>query len=189
MHPEIFVTVDDHQQHAVVDVSQHLAASGRHGLALTESGDVLAFGQLRSGEGPLRDLPAPAKIEHLGAIIAVGAGSNHELALEAGALLAAWGDNRDGQLGADPSLERTRLLPGQISDITSVVKICGGAEHSLALTDDRQVHAWGSNDTGQLGTATPVGGVRHTPRSVGLSGIRNIAAGAYHSLAIDGARA
>src|SRR6185436_7581774 len=56
-----------------------------------------------------------------------------------------------GQLG-DPSIGYVNsVVPVQVLNLTGVVAIAGGAEHSLALRNDGTVWAWGSNRRGQLG--------------------------------------
>ena len=62
---------------------------------------------------------------------------------------------------------------------------CGGG-HSLALTTDRRVLAWGNNSHGQLGTATcthvyqPI----YSPGLCSHGPVQAVAAGAFHSVAV-----
>ena len=61
--------------------------------------------------------------------------------------------------------------------------IDGGADHSLALKSNGTVWAWGYSGRGQLGDGTTTN--RTTPVQVRrLSGVRAIAAGEFHSLAV-----
>jgi hypothetical protein len=68
------------------------------------------------------------------------------------------------------------------------VAVAAGAEHSLALLTDGTVRSWGRNEAGQLGpgldpAALPLSAV---PMPVpGLSNVTAIAAGAWHSLALQ----
>lgn len=68
------------------------------------------------------------------------------------------------------------------------VAVAAGENHSLALTDDGKVWAWGYNDFGQLGRGTA--NFDGDPPEVvdGLPTIAAIAAGLFHSMAlgIDG---
>jgi alpha-tubulin suppressor-like RCC1 family protein len=71
--------------------------------------------------------------------------------------------------------------------LTEVKAITAGADHSLALTGKGTVLAWGRNDNGQLGDGTT--DQRNTPVAVckdraSLSGVKAIAAGNSHSLAL-----
>jgi alpha-tubulin suppressor-like RCC1 family protein len=58
----------------------------------------------------------------------------------------------------------------------------GGEQHSLALKENSTVWAWGDNDFGQLGNGTYDGG--HVPVQVSIGGIKAIAGGGCHSLAV-----
>ena len=70
-----------------------------------------------------------------------------------------------------------------VNGITDVVAIAAGDFHSLALTSDGTVWAWGGNNRGQLGnpglvqSATPV-------QVAGLTDVVAIAAGSEHSIAL-----
>jgi hypothetical protein len=74
-------------------------------------------------------------------------------------------------------------VPIQVSNLSGVVAIAGGWEHSLALKSDGTVWAWGYNGDGELGNGTTANS--STPVQVSsLSGAVAIAGGAYHSLAL-----
>src|ERR1035437_1828044 len=76
----------------------------------------------------------------------------------------AWGFNTSGQLGNGNGSDTHALsnVPVQVSDVVDVngvslfrgrvVAIAAGNAHSLALTSDGQVWAWGANYFGELGT-------------------------------------
>jgi RHS repeat-associated protein len=74
-------------------------------------------------------------------------------------------------------------LPAPVKGLREIKAVAVGAYHSLALTRDGRVWAWGSNTLGQLGlghkndAASPV-------LVSGLSNIIAIAGGSYHSLAL-----
>jgi len=74
-------------------------------------------------------------------------------------LVAAWGDDSDGQTNVPPAL-------------TNAVAIAAGGYHSLVLNADGTVAAWGYNGDGE--TNVPPG----------LSNVVAISAGFYHSLAL-----
>ena len=72
----------------------------------------------------------------------------------------------------------------QVSDLVGVRNAAGGNKHSLALKDDGTVWAWGFNRAGQLGDGTTTDS--STPVQVGnLDGVKAIAAGLAHSLAVQ----
>jgi hypothetical protein len=110
--------------------------------------------------------------------------------------LYAFGQNVFGELGsstnngmgtANPTPTPV-TLPGEIGPVTQVA---AGSDHSLAVTASGPVYAFGSNEFGQLGTATNDGTVNPnpTPTLVRLASgttIDTVAKGdgANHSLAI-----
>ena len=108
--------------------------------------------------------------------------------------LAGWGNNGSGQLGDNtttnryaPSLvEQTGVLAGK-----TIVQVARGSYHTLALSSEGKVYAWGTNSEGRLGDGTttshttPVA-VNTTSGSSALFGkqVISIAAGDSHSLAL-----
>lgn len=96
--------------------------------------------------------------------------------------LYGWGANANGQ--AVPELAETEVLtPKSISFGHPVKQIACGARHTLVLTADAGVFAFGDNSNGQLGCATEShrNGIVHVPLNAGHTVI-SIAAGALHSL-------
>lgn len=72
----------------------------------------------------------------------------------------------------------------RVSGIEDIVAVAAGAYHSLALKADGTVWAWGANDCGQLGNGTYSDHCDVPTQVAGLSGVRAIAAGDRHSLAV-----
>lgn len=92
------------------------------------------------------------------------------------------GYNEYGQLG-NGEIENT-YEPVNTVNISSIVKVSAGGEHSLALKDDGTVWAWGHNDSGQLGNGTYTDSLVPV-QVINLSNIVDISAGYKHSIAID----
>lgn len=85
----------------------------------------------------------------------------------------AWGHNERGQLGNGTIADRfTFVPPVHLSETSNVTAIAAGGGHSLALSTDGTVMAWGDNTSGQLGDGTTT--MRTTP--VPVSGLANIIA-------------
>ena len=176
-----------------------IAANGSHSLALKADGTVLAwglnnYGQIGDGTTVNRSQPvtvqAAASVPLRG-VVAVAAGNSHSLALKADGTVLAWGLNNYGQLGDGTTTNRS--WPVLLTDdngvvISGIIAIAAGQSHSLALKADGTVLAWGYNGNGQLGDGTNttryrVGAVLDTSYNL-LTGIRAIAAGNSHSLAL-----
>jgi len=92
-------------------------------------------------------------------VVAVAAGYEHALALQAKGTVVAWGANYDGQTNTPP-------------DLTNAVAIASGDFHSLALRANGTVAAWGSDDRGQ------------TNLPVNLANIVAVGANTFGSLAV-----
>jgi len=163
-----------------------IAAGCSYSLALKSDGTVRAWGRNdygQLGDGTGNDIRStPVQVSNLTDVVAIAAGNYHSLALKSDGTVWAWGQNNYGQLG-DGTMNNERRTPVQVSNLTDVVAIAAGDNHSLALKSDGTVWAWGRNDFGQLGDGTSSN--RSTPVQVSnLTGVVAIAAGYYHSLAL-----
>jgi alpha-tubulin suppressor-like RCC1 family protein len=173
-----------------------------HSLALKSDGTVWAWGNNAEGQlgngticttSQLCGVATPAQVIGLTGVTAIAAGDAHSLALKSDGTVWAWGNNASGQLGngtfCTPTICGT-ATPVQVSGLTNVTAIASGAEHSLALTSDGTVWAWGQNTQGQLGNGTTGNGTTApygiaTPGQVsGLTGVTAIAGGGWHNLAL-----
>jgi alpha-tubulin suppressor-like RCC1 family protein/regulation of enolase protein 1 (concanavalin A-like superfamily) len=112
----------------------------------------------------------------------VTAGGDQSFWVDAVGQARGWGRNDSGQLGLGDAVDRERMaaVPGLG---VPVLALAPGQRHTLAMTSDGRVHAWGDNYFGQLGTGTRTGS-RSPSLVVGLAGIIGVAAGDYHSLAL-----
>ena len=144
-----------------------ISAGWDHSLALTRSGQVYAWGSRSHGQ--LGDgtretgLPVavPQKVPGLTEITAVAAGGQHSLALRKDGTLMAWGSNWNGQLGngklkagSHSAVPQPVIGSDSKGLLASVVGVAAGGLHSLAVTADGQVYAWGYNGTGQIPSGT-----------------------------------
>ncbi len=113
--------------------------------------NVAGFGDNSAGQATI---PAQAT-----RVIALAAGSWHDLAVSTNGTVIAWGNDFDGQCDVPPGL-------------TDVIAVAGGAYHSLALRANMTVAGWGNDFYGQ--STVPAG----------LANVIAIAAGTWHSLAL-----
>ena len=127
-------------------------------------------------------------------LVSLDGGFDHSVGLTADrSTIYAWGRNSSGQLGNGTT---TRLYTPQATisrtqlDGSFIKQVIGGFAHTLALTDNGNVYAWGMNTYGQLGVGDTTN--RSIPTPVLTAGspmqgktIVYIGAGKYHSLAVD----
>ncbi|KAL9646320.1 hypothetical protein ABK040_014473 [Willaertia magna] len=155
---------------------KQVSAGLYHTLALTEAGEVYAFGNNENGQVGTNDtlsiVSTPHRVLYPGAlplytgrkIVEVCAGPYHSLALSEDGLVYSWGKNDKQQLGRSP-LWNTERLPEELdsyltsSNIPKMKKLAAGLYHSVALSLSGNVFAWGSNENGQLGTESITGTV------------------------------
>ncbi len=75
-----------------------------------------------------------------------------------------------------------------LAELRDVLQVAAGLAHTCALSRQGTVQCWGRNDRGQLGVGDANPTPRPTPVMVeGLSGIRAIASGDFHSCALTAA--
>ena len=126
-----------------------------HVLALTENGEVYAWGrnsQGQVGDGTTKKRMTPVKL-NLKNIVQIVAGGKFSLALDKDGQLWGWGDNEFHTVS--PSNEQFILTPQKIDtgsiDI-AVIEACGA---SVVLLDkEGTLWTWGHNDMQQLGYDT-----------------------------------
>ncbi|HYO72402.1 MAG TPA: RCC1 repeat-containing protein [Archangium sp.] len=160
-----------------------LSAGGFGALALREDGTVWGWGDNRFAQlSPwLPELQAtPSQVMDLPKVVALATGVVHVLAVAEDGTVWGWGDNNDGQYG--PMLPTAS--PVQVEGLSGMVAVTTGNSFSLALREDGTVWGLGRNSSGQLGWP-PDFGIHTTPRQVpDLAGVRALAAGAAHTLAL-----
>lgn len=174
-----------------------IAAGDTHSLAVDDAGQVYAwggnvFGPLGQGSGyPSSGSTVPLVVGGALAgkvVAAVAASSSFSLALTREGEVYAWGSNSFGQLGngsTDDSIPVPTLVTG-LAGKRVIAITAAHSSHSLALTDDGEVYAWGLNTDGQLGNAGTV--ASNIPVRVGgaLMGkfVTKVATGGRHSMAL-----
>ncbi len=169
-----------------------VAAGDEHFCALTAAGDVWCWGdnvQQQIGPNALPGIDEPQAIEVGGMppIVVLGAGFDHNCAIDGAGAVWCWGDNDNRQLGqggaltADDPDPTEVALPGGLG----ATDLGLGADHTCAVLSDQTVACWGDDDAGQLGdgaSGTDSGDATVVP---GLTGIVAVEAGRDATCAID----
>jgi len=177
-----------------------IACAGNHCLALTTDGQIFSwgwnqYGQLGNNSTSNSWVPIAVDMNgvlHGKTIVQVVAGDKFSLALTSDGKVFGWGYNNDGELGngsaanslVPVAVNTTGALSGKI-----IRMMAAGNYHTLALTADGQIFAWGGNYNGQLGNNTNVQSLVPVPvvSTGALAGkiITSVTAGYGHSLAIS----
>jgi len=177
-----------------------IASGFYHNLALLTNGTVRAWGYGgygNLGDGTNLNRTTPVTVTGLSNVVNIAAGGYHNLALKSDGTVWAWGYNGYGQLGNNsydpgplsgpivPHWTPTQVVgPGGVGFLTNIVDIVAGAYHSLALSADGFVYAWGGSWLGQVGN----GGTNYQQvvpvKLLSLTNMVAIGRGDYHSMAM-----
>ncbi|OMJ84574.1 hypothetical protein SteCoe_14244 [Stentor coeruleus] len=148
--PQLIKTISD-------KVIKEIACGEAHSLALTQHGEVYAWGRGYEGQLGIRNSveasSVPKYIDSFYSkhIKTVACGQRSSFAIELDGKIYSWGEGRCGQLGH--GMERVCRRPKMIefSSDVRISEISAGAAHAVALTEKGQIWAWGMNNYGQLG--------------------------------------
>ncbi len=127
-----------------------VSCGGFHTMAITDSGDLYAWGQNTYGQVGLGEMSnsVVSPIFIMSDVAAISSGFQHSLAIKTDGTLWAWGRNDYGQLGTGEWF--TLNTPTQIMD--DVVAVTTGTYQSAAIKSDGTLWTWGWNSYGQLAT-------------------------------------
>uniref|UniRef100_A0A3Q4MSH2 Alsin Rho guanine nucleotide exchange factor ALS2 b n=1 Tax=Neolamprologus brichardi TaxID=32507 RepID=A0A3Q4MSH2_NEOBR len=172
-----------------------VALGSQHGVLLVEGGQVYSFGELPWKQS---QVPEPAKPTLESAlsgqrVVTVAAGSFHSGAVTEDGGVHMWGENSAGQCGLSGLSTVPNPTPVALQDLDTVtvppqtvpvLELACGEKHTLALSVQREVWAWGSGC--QLGLNAAVFPVWKPQKVEHLAGryVLQVACGASHSLAL-----
>jgi alpha-tubulin suppressor-like RCC1 family protein len=185
-----------------------IAAGYAHTLCVNAGGRVSAwgangygqlgvgYGQLGVGYGRLRDTEervVPTLVTRVmtnKSILQVTAGSGHSACLTADGLLFVCGKGALGQLGGGNREKRVvpTLVRGELEG-RKVLQVAAGGFHTVCVTEDGSVFAFGGNANGQLGVADRLRESRLVPtllRGLENKSIVHVAAGRLHTVFVTG---
>jgi len=184
-----------------------IAVAEDHGMALESDGSVWTWGDNADGElgtgtvctadtaSKTCQSDTPVRVTSLPGVVAIAAGTFHDLALARDGTVWGWGGNRNGavgnvapqacNVGGGAASYACTTIPVQVAGLSGVSAIAAGGDHSLALTSAGTVWAWGNNSQGQLGNGTSDSYFHPFAAPVsGLGKVTAIAAGASFSAAL-----
>lgn len=180
--------MEDFGSTPVIQLAAH--CEGKHMMALTSDKQVYSWGfgeGGRLGHGDTVSKTSPTRIQFFEdqSIDKVFCGAAYSAAISSTGVLYTWGRGFYGSLGHGSSEDT--LVP------TSVQTLCGqkivdvalgsGDSHSLCVTDDGSVYAWGDNDFGKLGNGSCMGS--HFPVQIaGLTSVVRVFSGSQFSVAL-----
>ncbi|CAL1688076.1 unnamed protein product [Lasius platythorax] len=162
-----------------------------HSAVICQTGRLFVFGsndwgQLGLGHKNHISKPSCVKILKPEKVTHVACGRAHTLICTGAQKIFTCGSNQEGQLGRENSaIGDSSSSPILVYDCglagPRIVEIAAGSHHSMVLTSDGGVVAWGSNLEGQLGLPG-VSGLVNKPTKVPIpEPVKEISAGYYHS--------
>ncbi|XP_034945617.1 X-linked retinitis pigmentosa GTPase regulator [Chelonus insularis] len=168
-----------------------ITCGDEHSAVVCQSGRLFVFGsndwgQLGLGHKNHVSKPSCVKILKPQKVTHVACGRAHTLICTGEQKIFACGSDQESQLGrGQMSLGECSSSPVPIYDCgiagPKILQVAAGSHHSLALTSDGEVLAWGSNLEGQLGLPG-TSGLVNIPTKVQLpEPVKQISAGYYHS--------
>ena len=147
-----------------------------HHCASTSMGRVLCWGAndaLQTGVAGVRVVGNPTEVP--GAASSVVAGAGFSCAISPSGVVSCWGNNDQEQLGGGPGPDRATPQAMSLGGVVVDMAAGSGYGHACALLESRSITCWGSNESGQLGSANHA---NHGPFSAGsLTQVRAVSAG------------
>lgn len=137
-----------------------LAAGRKHTAAVTDDGCAWTWGyggSGRLGHGDREDKLVPTKLGRDSfsgfAVLMVACGAEHTVVLGTSGWVWTFGDGLFGRLGHGDEVEKfvpTRIVEGMFSG-SKIVMVAAGRAHTMAVSAEGAVFAWGSGGGGRLG--------------------------------------
>jgi alpha-tubulin suppressor-like RCC1 family protein len=137
-----------------------ISCGGFHSLVLTNCGEVYAWGWNRWGQignGCNDDQLTPIKVKGFNneRVVMISCGFLHSMALTECGHVYSWGSNDCGQLGIGHTVHSNEPKFVAVIDENKcdvfIEKISCGTFHSLLLSSDGHIYAFGRNSDGELG--------------------------------------
>ncbi|XP_072902010.1 RCC1 and BTB domain-containing protein 1-like isoform X1 [Hemitrygon akajei] len=139
-----------------------VACGSNHSMVLTTDGEVYSWGSNSSGQvgsgsgfGSTATQATPRRVVHgleNRKVVTIACGQQFSMAVTDNGEVFGWGSNGNGQIGS--GISGNHFIPWRLNALQGicVLQIACGYAHTLALTDDGLLYAWGANAVGQLGS-------------------------------------
>ena len=168
---------------------KQVSAGGEHTCAVTTGGRLYCFGaddNGQLGDGGSNTLSS-VPVEVRGGVTtwkSVSAGRDHTCARRANRTIWCWGDDDSGQVG-DGAGAGAKTRPTQVGSATTWTSVSAGADHSCGRQSSGRLYCWGSNTSGQSGTASANTFIP-SPAEVagGATNWSSVVAGGHHTCAV-----
>lgn len=153
----------------------HVATGNGATCAVQEDGRVLCVGA-GSGLAGAADAPrTPRELPGISNALEVSLFDGHACVLRKEGRIACWGSNRFGELGV-PATHSPLTAPVEVTGLGAAAKaVAVGTGYTCALLVNGTIQCWGSNTSGQLGTA--LGGAGNAGLVTGITDATAISAG------------
>jgi alpha-tubulin suppressor-like RCC1 family protein len=129
-----------------------VSAGADHSLALNDKGELFAWGSNRFGQigtaSSTELYTEPMKVGD--GFKSISAGSLYSTAIKIDGSLWAWGYNFYGQLGYKDPSQGNALFPTKVREDSQWASVSAGWRHTLAITSENKLWAWGDNENSQL---------------------------------------
>ena len=139
-----------------------IATRGAHAMALTSTGVVFTWGRGDDGQlglGGRKSVSKPHEVTGLVdrkvVVRDVACGRVHSIAVSSDGDVYAWGSGEEGATGLRSGIDGMEslvaLVPTLVDGVDRVKAVACGSRHTLALTEEHTLYAWGWGTYGQLG--------------------------------------
>ena len=178
--------------------------AGGHTFATITAGDFFAcaldvtgsawcwgnnyHGELGDGDTSHMHEKIPVAVTGGHTFVTITAGWYHTCALDPAGSAWCWGDGEYGALGDGDVTGTGKFSPVDVAGGYAFTTIAAGGNHTCALDGAGEARCWGSDGYGQLGDSDAAFALKFAPVAVaGGHTFRTVAAGGYHSCALDSA--
>ena len=151
--------------------------------ALSSQGNVYCWGNNSSGllgNNSVLEEDTPVEVLGVGAvgvlsgITGLGMIGGHSCALSSSGNVYCWGQNTDGQLGNNTTIDAHTPVEvvgvGAVGFLSGIINISGAGSASCGVSSAGNVYCWGNNSDGQLGNNSTV----QSPSPVEVKGVGGV---------------